>query len=430
MVVLVSMLAGAGLGALIVTHLRPPSQAPTIGVTPPPRSETTAVYTPADVNALPGWKQDPIAQTLPALKRSCAQLANLEPDTVVGRDVIARPARAWQMACHSLDQLDQSDAALRAALARDFLVYRVGVSQASPSGTINDRGTFTGYYEANLKGSLTRGGAYQVPIYGKPRNLVTIQLEDFLPATSPWPSGIPTSLVGRVIDNGDVRPYYTRAEIDAEGAIAADADVLLWADDAVAVHILHIQGSGRVTLPDGQVMRIGFAGHNGRAFRGIGSILLEAGELKPGGASMIAVREWLAQHPAKAMDYMNRNTRYIFFRRLNPAETADGPVGAQGVSLTPLRSLAVDPGFVPLGAPVWADTTDPDGNSLQRLMVAQDVGAAITGAVRGDIFWGHGEDAFLKAGRMKSAGRYYIFVPVTPPAGAVPGQENRANPTN
>ena len=210
---------------------------------------------------------------------------------------------------------------------------------------------------------------------------------------------------------GQLRPYYTRSEIDADGAIAQDADVLLWADDPVAVHILHIQGSGRVTLPDGQIMRIGFSGHNGHVFRGIGSILLEAGELKPGGASMIAVREWLALHPAEAAQYMNRNTRYIFFRRLDPAETEDGPVGALGVSLTPLRSLAVDPRFIPLGAPLWLDTADPDGLLLQRLMVAQDVGAAITGAVRGDIFWGHGEDAFLKAGRMKSAGAYYILVP-------------------
>jgi membrane-bound lytic murein transglycosylase A len=114
---------------------------------------------------------------------------------------------------------------------------------------------------------------------------------------------------------------------------------------------------------------------------------------------------------------MNRNTRYIFFRKLDPMETPDGPLGAQGVSLTPGRSLAVDPRFIPLGAPIWLDTADPDGVPMQRLMIAQDVGAAITGPVRGDIFWGHGEEAFLKAGRMKSAGGYFVFIPkpLTPP---------------
>jgi membrane-bound lytic murein transglycosylase A len=114
---------------------------------------------------------------------------------------------------------------------------------------------------------------------------------------------------------------------------------------------------------------------------------------------------------------MNRNTRYIFFRRLDPSETEDGPVGAQGVSLTPGRSLAVDPRYIPLGAPIWLDTKDPDGLPIQRLMIAQDVGAAITGPVRGDVFWGAGEEAFLKAGRMKSAGEYFVFIPksATPP---------------
>ena len=414
MVVLVSMLIGAGLGASYIKRMESPP-AP-VTVTPKPPSAPVTVYTPVDANDLPGWTQDSVAQGLPALKRSCAQFATLDPATVIGRDTIARSALAWQTACRALNEVNDGDAALRAVLARDFTAYRVAQSKAAPSdGTApeppNDRGTFTGYYEADLKGSLTRGGAFQVPIYGRPRNLVTVNLKDFLPPSTQLPAGVPPSLVGRVGESGALKPYYTRAEIDADGAIADDADVLLWADDPVAVHILHIQGSGRVTLPDGQIVRIGFAGHNGRAFRGIGSILLEAGAVKPGGASMVAVREWLAQHPTEAADYMNRNTRYIFFRKLDAAEAQDGPIGAQGVSLTPLRSMAVDPQFIPLGAPVWLDTVDPDGIPLQRLMVAQDVGAAITGAVRGDIFWGHGDDAFTKAGRMKSAGGYFVFVP-------------------
>lgn len=425
-VVLVSMMIGAGLGAVFVkrTLPRPVAIAPPT-VPPSPEKETVAGYTPIALDGLPGWTTDAVAEALPALKRSCTRFMKLAPETAVGRDAIVRPARAWQQACQALSLAGNGDAAVRAVLARDFSAYRV--ASVPPQGSTGNPtgGVFTGYYEADLNGSLTRGGRYQVPIYARPRNLVTVDLKDFLPPTASLPAGIPASLVGRLdagtpdvgpgeVRGGQVRPYYTRSEIDADGAIAADADVLLWADDPVAVHILHIQGSGRVTLPDGQVVRIGFAGHNGRVFRGIGSILLEAGAVKPGGASMVAVREWLARNPSEASQYMNRNTRYIFFRRLDVAETEDGPVGALGVSLTPLRSLAVDPRFIPLGAPLWLDTADPDGIPLQRLMVAQDVGAAITGPVRGDIFWGHGEQAFAKAGRMKSPGVYFILVPRSP----------------
>ncbi len=431
LVVLVSMLVGAGIGAAVVKRLQPPTAvlAPPVGPSELAADIPAATYTPVELDALPGWTTDAVAQALPALQRSCVRFMKRPPEEIIGPGAIARPGKAWQHACQSLAQLTEGDAALRAALARDFTAYRVGSSQTQ-SGA-EDRGTFTGYYEADLNGSLTRTGNYQVPIYAKPRNLVTVDLKDFLAPSVQLPAGVPASLVGRVVPaatpdgqgaprGGQVRPYYTRSEIDSEGAIAEDADVLLWADDPVAVHILHIQGSGRVTLPDGQLLRIGFAGHNGRVFKGIGSILLEAGELKPGEASMIGVRAWLALHPAEATAYMNRNTRYIFFRRLDPAETDDGPIGALGVSLTPLRSMAVDPRSIPLGAPVWLNTADPDGVSLQRLMVAQDVGAAITGAVRGDIFWGHGEAAFLKAGRMKSPGSYFVFVPraLGPPAAA------------
>jgi len=417
------MLVGAGLGAGLIKRLQPPpAPAPIAPPTPVAKSEQIATYREVSVNDLPGWSQDTVAQALAGIKRSCARLAAQAPQTVIGRDAIVRSAGDWQAACKALGQISDGDAALRAALESLFSVYHVGEVKADPT-TPEYRGTFTSYYEADLNGSLSPGGKYKVPVYGVPRSLVTVNLKDFLPSSSPLPSGVPASLVGRLEpgpragQSNQIKPFFTRAEIDSENAIAEDADVLFWAEDPVAVHILHIQGSGRVTLPDGQIMRVGFAGHNGRSFKGIGSILLEAGEVKPGGASMVAVREWLQRHPVEAVDYMNRNTRYIFFRRLDPAETEDGPVGAQGVSLTPGRSLAVDPRFIPLGAPIWLDTKDPDGLAIQRLMIAQDVGAAITGPVRGDVFWGAGEEAFLKAGRMKSAGEYFVFIPksATPP---------------
>ena len=408
-----SALIGAAAG-IVVTLQFLPRPAPVVIVpeaaTELPRPRVSAVYSPVETADLPGWAQDAVIEAQPALYRSCRHHLRMPSETVIGDGLIARPAAAWHAACDALDNATE-EKSVRAVLTSAFTVYGVA---ASANESKSNRGTFAGYYETDLKGSLSRSGPYQTPVYGPPRDLVTVNLTDFVLNTDVFSGGIPASLVGRVVqeERGNrVKPYYSRGEIDAAGAIAGEADVIVWAADPVDVHILHIQGSGRVTLPDGHIIRIGFAGHNGRSFRGIGGILLEAGALKSGQASMISVRDWLRRHPKQAAEYMNLNTRYIFFRRLDPSQIKDGPIGAFGVSLTPMRSLAVDPRFVHLGAPVWLDTHDPDGASLQCLVSAQDVGAAIVGTVRGDFFWGHGKEAFPMAGRMKSEGRYFVFVP-------------------
>lgn len=425
MTIVAALLVGAVIGvAAALTFLVPPPPeappAPPPPVVEAPPQETAARYTPVPFDSLPGWQEDSTAQALPALKRSCARLKSSAPDRIIGNGEIARPASAWHAACERITELSGGDGALRSILANQFMAYRVA---DVTGGQVGEDGIFTGYYEADLRGSLQREGPYQVPIYGVPRNLVSVDVRDFTNTADALPAGTPTTLVGRVIDTTrgrQMKPFFTRQEIDAAHAIASDADVLVWADDPVAVHILHIQGSGRASLPDGTVMRVGFAGSNGLAFKGIGSILLEAGALRSGGASMIAVRDWLTAHPDEAAKYMNMNTRYIFFRKVDAAEVEDGPLGATNVSLTPGRSLAVDPRYIPLGAPLWLDTKDPDGLSLQRLMVAQDTGSAIKGVVRGDFFWGHGEDAFLKAARMRSTGSYVVLIPKGPQAPASP----------
>ncbi len=415
----VSALVGAIIGAGVMQRLQPPAEYREQAKDQGPR-EAGAIYTPVAVSALPGWTQDAVGQALPSLKRSCAALRSLSGDTMIGNGAIARPAAAWHAACAQVEATPDGDANLRATLEREFTPYRV--TSSTGTGREMPKGLFTGYYEAEFNGSLQQTGNYQVPIYGPPRNMIVANVKSFMAKSAPVPAGVPEVLVGRLdaedagLNQRRLRPYFTREEIDRGRAIAEDADVLLWADDPVAVHILHVQGSGRVNLPDGSQVRIGFAGHNGRSFRGIGSILIEAGMLPAGGASMIAVRDWLKQHPDQAAEFMNRNTRYIFFRRI-PADS-EGPIGAQGVALTPGRSLAVDQRYVPMGTPVWLDLKDPDNVDLQRLVVAQDVGGAITGPVRGDYFWGHGEEAFQKAARMKSQGAYFIFIPrpVTPGA--------------
>jgi membrane-bound lytic murein transglycosylase A len=363
--------------------------------------------------ALPGWKADRISDALPALRSSCTRFAAKAPEEIIGADVIGRPAGAWQRACAEITAATTEDD-LRQRLMRLFVPYVVAVRV---SRTVSTEGKFTGYYEADLKGSLTRHGPYQTPIYGVPKDLVTVDLQQFMPEDPPL--ALPKKLVGHVDTTpagNALVPYFTREQIDRDQVLAGRADVIAWSDDPVDVHILHIQGSGRITLDDGQVLHLGFAGHNGRAFRGIGSILLAAGVLQRGDANMDRVRSWLRDHPDDAKRYMDENARYIFFR-LNPvpgdATDQEGPIGSLGVPLTPNRSLAVDPRFIPLGAFLWLDTTAPDGAPIRRLVAAQDTGAAITGAVRGDLFWGHGPDAFAQAARMNSAGRYYVLVPAS-----------------
>lgn len=345
-----------------------------------------------------------------ALTLSCEKIGG---DAVVGPEPIARPANAWRAACAEIAAAGDGPDALRAAIDRAFQPFAVSVDG-------DDRGTFTGYYEASLNGALTRSERYTVPLYGLPADLVAVPIKAFVPPGTAL-GAVPPTLIGRVVDGApaapgqqgsakQLAPYYDRAAIDGADAVADKAPVVAWVDDPVDAHILHIQGSGQVRLPDGSMLRVGFAGSNGLQFSGIGSILLKEGVLKPGQASMIGVRDWLKANPERARDLMQRNARYIFFRRIDGA----GPIGAEGVPLTPLRSLAVDTAYVPLGALVWLDTTDPDGTPLQRLFVAQDVGAAITGAVRGDVFWGAGDEAFSKAARMKSPGRLFVLVPKGP----------------
>lgn len=353
---------------------------------PPPVAPDRLVLTPARFTDLPGWTEDKVVDAWPALLRSCALLSVQPADKPVGRDGVGGKAGDWRAPCAAAKAATPlTEATARQVLETWFQPWR------AERGDGRD-GLFTGYYEAELRGSLKRNARYRHPIYGRPLDLVTVD-------------GRADLSVGRMTD-GRLVPYPTRAEID-NGAVDGQAPVLLWADDPVDVLLLHIQGSGRVILPDGTVRRIGFAISNGHRFVGIGKTLIERGKLPRDQASMQAVVAWLKANPAEAVALVQENPRYIFFRTLD----GDGPLGAQGVALTPGRSLAVDPEHVPLGVPLWLDTKDPDGHPLRRLVMAQDTGAAIKGAIRGDFFWGAGPGAFDKAGRMKSRGGYWLMLP-------------------
>jgi membrane-bound lytic murein transglycosylase A len=368
-------------------------------IAPPTTARPQVAYDLVSFSALPGWAEDNMQEAVPALQKSCAAIANTSPDTTIDIGTLNIKAADFIAACKTISDAGSGTTSLRIAIESAFQPYAVSFSG-------NPIGTFTGYYEATLRGALYRDGLYQTPLYGVPQNLITASLKEFIPADKLEGTAVPPNIVGRVAEQ-KLKPYFTRSEIDADNALGDQANVVAWVDSAIDAHVLHIQGSGQIALPDGTTMRVGYAGNNGHAFKGLGRILIDEGVLAPNTASMIAVRDWLKQNPERAASLMNQNARYIFFRKIE----GDGPIGAQGVALTPGRSLAVDTRYVALGLPLWLDTVDPDNGPLRRLVVAQDVGAAITGAVRGDFFWGAGEPAFAKAARMKSQGRYYVLVP-------------------
>ncbi len=324
-------------------------------------------------------------------------------ETAVGPRAVGGLARDWREPCAALDTVPASDDTMaRAALERWFVPYA-----ATNNG--DPKGLFTGYYEPELRGSRTRTGRFTVPLFGRPADLITVDLGLFREELRGQ------RIAGRVRD-GALRPYPSRAEI-VDGALAAAPGgplELVWVDDAIDAFFLEIQGSGRVVLEDGSLMRVGFAAQNGHPYFAIGRELVARGALSREQVSMQSIRAWLAANPDEARAVMNKNPSFVFFRPLPPAASADdGPLGSEGVPLTPGRSLAVDRAHLAMGLPLWLDAEDPlePARRLQRLFVAQDTGGAIRGPVRGDVFWGSGADAAERAGRMRSAGRYWILLP-------------------
>ncbi len=331
------------------------------------------VLTPAEFVDLPGWGEGRFADAFGAFRRSCRKLTALPAAQAMGADGMAGTAGDWLGICAAAE-LAVVGPAIDETTARGF--FETGFRPFAVAAAAGGEGKFTGYYEAELRGSRTRKPPYVVPIHRRPGDL------------------------------GE-GPYADRAAIMGGALDGRDLE-LMWVDDPVDAFILHIQGSGRVRFEDGAVARLGYADNNGHAYVAIGRLMRERGLLPPDNINMPAIRDWLRAHPVEGAALMAENPRYIFFRE----RVGANPVGAQGVSLTPGHSLAVDAALIPLGAPLWLDTTWPAmTRPLRRLVIAQDTGAAITGAVRGDLFWGAGEEAFERAGRMNQSGRYYILLP-------------------
>jgi membrane-bound lytic murein transglycosylase A len=351
---------------------------------------------------VPGWDLDRQDEAVPAIERSCVAMVS-RPDTAdAGPMPVFGLVADWRAACAAIGGVPSGDAvAARSYLERWFKPYR-----ASNRG--RQGGFLTGYYEPELRGSRKADARYQIPLLLRPPDLVTVDLGEFRETLKG------ERIAGRIVD-GRLRPYASRSAI-VDGALAGRDLEFVWVDDAIDAFFLHIQGSGRVVLPDGSMIRVGYAAANGHAYTAIGRELVARGQIEREAVTMQSIRDWLAAHPAEASAVMGLNASFIFFREL----PGDGPLGTQGVVLTPGRSLAVDTRFVSLGTPVWVDTVDPIApeSPLRRLMVAQDTGGAIRGPLRGDVFWGHGDAAAARAGRMQSEARLILLLPAALPARA------------
>ncbi|UCH50055.1 MAG: MltA domain-containing protein [Betaproteobacteria bacterium] len=353
---------------------------PSPWVTPPP--EEIGYLQAVSWDELPGWHRDELGQAWPAFIRSCMALSS--------------QAR-WQPPCLAAARMDRhDDASLRAFFESWFKPYRVLNADGSLTGLV------TGYYEPLLRGSRTPSQKYRFPIYAVPDDLLTIEVDELFP-----------ELEGERVrgrrENGHVVPYYTRGEIE-QGIDSLRGREILWVDDAVELFFLHIQGSGRVQLESGEIVRVGYANHNGHPYQSVGRILIDRGELTIADASMQGIKQWGHDNPDQLHELLAENPAYVFFREL-PSDSS-GPIGALGVAITPGRSIAVDEKSVPLGAPVYLSTSWPNSNRpLSRLMFAQDKGSAIKGAVRADFFWGFGEQAGELAGRMRQSGEMWVLLP-------------------
>lgn len=314
------------------------------------RQMATSTYTKLGFDDLNGWAAEDFSAALAVFRLTCADMA--------GQD--------WQDQCRQAANVRDS---------RQFFedgFSPVLITDGAPM-------LFTGYFEPEIQGARQRGGRYQHAIYALPADLIT---------------GV---------------PYFTRFQIEQDGLLADKGLELAWLADPVDLFFLQVQGSGRIRLSDGDVMRVGYAGKNGHDYTSVGKVLVERGLCDAGQISSDVIRDWVRDNGDEGRALLWENKSYVFFREIAELASELGPLGAMNQPVTAGRSIAVDPAFVPLGAPVWIEKqgTEP----INRLMVAQDTGSAIKGAQRADIFFGTGNAAGVQAGAVKDGGRMIVLMP-------------------
>jgi len=336
------------------------------GAAPSSYSSSIASFNAVSWQALPGWQDDDVSQAWPAWLKSCDALRKRSGEV------------NWRQVCTQAASISSRDTqSIRRYFESNFQAYEVRNSSGSDTGLI------TGYYEPVMNGSLARTSTFTVPLYAYP---------------NAWKKSRP-----------NLGP--TRAELMSSGVLQGSE--IAWVQDPVAAASMQIQGSGKIRLQDGRVLRLGFAGTNEQPFKSFAQWLLDRKEITRSEASMQGISQWAKQNPDRVNEMLNSNPRFVFFKELPSNVDADlGPNGALGVPLTAERSIAIDLQAMPLGAPVFLATTKPLSNqSLQKLVMAQDTGKAIVGGVRADYYWGSGEAAGEMAGRMKQNGKMWLLLP-------------------
>lgn len=308
-------------------------------------------YTVMDYDALDGWVDDDHDAALSVFRNTCQDMD--DPD--------------WRSLCAVATQIPDAKAFFE-------LFFRpVLIEDGAPA-------LFTGYFEPELDGSLQRSARYRFPVYAMPSEAR---------ATRPW---------------------RTRREILDGNILAGRGLEIAWVDDPVELFFLQIQGSGRINLPNGNTIRVGYSGSNGHEYRSIGAELVRRGTYDAHQVSAQVIKNWVNRNPTAGQELLFHNPSYVFFREVSEVPSDRGPLGAMNRSITTMRTIAVDPAFVPLGAPVWIEK---DGNDpLRRLMVAQDTGSAIKGSQRADVFFGTGDRAGRQAGRLRDPGRLMVLMPI------------------
>lgn len=303
--------------------------------------------------ALPGWAEDDHLDALQTFRQTCDLMT--DPD--------------WTAVCRLAADAGSTEASARAFFELLFKPVLIGDPPA----------LFTGYFEPELDGSPVRTSRFAYPIYRRPPELQ------------------------------DGAAWYDRATID-RGILRGRGLELAWLEDPVDVYFLQVQGSGRIRMPDGHMMRVGYSGRNGHAYLSVGQEMVRRGTASAEQVSAQSIQDYVRANPGPGADLLNTNPSYVFFRRLDDLSESLGPIGAMGRSVTPLRSVAIDPEHIPLGAPIWVEKEGAD--PMHRLMIAQDTGGAIKGAQRADIFYGTGRQAGLEAGAIKDAGRLIVLLPI------------------
>lgn len=345
---------------------------------------------------LTNWQQDNHLAALNSFQISCNDILKQNPNISFSKNSLGGKTKDWQKICIAaklLNNPSQNDAKL--FFEKWFVPFHI-------TNNYNPKILFTGYYLPLLHASYQNDEHYKVPVYSVPSDLIEVKLKHFKQEYQ-----TKKSLYGQLQGN-KILPYPDRAAIN-QGVIDKTAKIILWANNAVDLFFLQIQGSGLVQLPDGQQLILGYAGSNGRPYTAIGNFFIKHKIFTKETVSMQTMRSWFEQHPEKVNEVLNKDQSYIFFRLLNQ----NNPIGSERVSLTPGRSLAVDTHLFPLGAPIWVATSIPTSNGktdLNRLFIAQDTGGAIVG-MHCDTYWGAGDQAAYIAGNLKNKGQLWVLLP-------------------